>query len=128
MASLPLMSWRMTASTRPASPSGPILFGIFTGALLRSARERMRNVPRLFQGLRQEQPQRESGSRSGLRSGVVLGRFCSAVLLDARDTALHGGSRGIHLARADRFAVGGVENKVRFIGGGLPAHVVRVLG
>src|SRR5258705_511838 len=32
MASLPLMSWRLTESTRPASTSGSILFGIFKGA------------------------------------------------------------------------------------------------
>src|SRR5882672_2919933 len=35
MASLPLMSWRLTESTRPASTSGSILCGIFKFAFLR---------------------------------------------------------------------------------------------
>src|SRR4029077_17508073 len=35
MASLPLINWRLTESTRPASTSGSILCGIFKGAFLR---------------------------------------------------------------------------------------------
>jgi hypothetical protein len=42
MASLPLMSWRLTESTRPASTSGSILSGIFTGALAGSEARRGR--------------------------------------------------------------------------------------
>src|SRR5258708_5710102 len=38
MASLPLISWRTTASTRPASTTGSSLFGIFISGLLPSSR------------------------------------------------------------------------------------------
>src|SRR5260221_14686248 len=58
---------------------------------------------------------------------VILRRLRCAVLLDAGDATLHGGTRGIHLARADGLPVGGVAHEKRLLWDGMLARVQGVL-